>query len=351
MKTRFIAFTAIAVLLSNVAIFARPDTRAKTAKQIRTGKLVAMLPASDAVVAFDSKRFLDDALPKILSSNQPMLAEVMAKVTEMETRTGIDLRKFEQVAVGIALKKVSAKETDYEPVAIASGDINAGALVAVAKLASNGTYRTEMMGERTIYVFSARDVLENTAGKTPNSKIANMLDGALTGLTKEVAVTAMDSTTLVMGSLARVRDTLEGKSKVASDISALLSAKDSAVVSFAAKPPAGGLSQLLPLDNDEFGSNVDAIRYLSGSIDVSAIGTSLQLNAKTQKPEQAQSLKETVAGLQMLGGAIFGGSKRPDQQVYGRMIKAVKVISRGSEVTADLLVPQSDMNSLIAGMK
>lgn len=350
MKTRFIAFTAIAVLLSNIGIFARPDTRAKTAKQIQTAKLVAMLPSSDAVVAFDSKRFLDDALPKILASNQPMLAEMMAKVTEMETRTGIDLRKFEQIAVGIAFKKVSPKETDYEPVAIARGDVNAGALIAVAKLASNGAYRTEMMGERTIYVFSARDVLENTAGKT-TSKIANMLDGALTGLTKEVAVTAMDNNTLVMGSLARVRDTLEGKSKVASDISALLYAKDSAVASFAAKPPAGGISHLLPLDNDEFGANVDSIRYFSGSIDVSVAGTSFQLNAQTQKPEQAQSLKETIEGLQMLGGAIFGGSKRTDQQVYGRMIKAVKVVSRGSEVTVDLLVPQADINSLIAGMK
>ncbi|MGE3465587.1 MAG: hypothetical protein AB7J13_01530 [Pyrinomonadaceae bacterium] len=348
MRTKIFAFAAIAVLLTNIAVFAKSDTRARTAKQLQTAKLVAMLPASDGVVAFDAKRFFNDALPKVLASNQPMLAEVTAKLIEMEGRTGIDLRKFEQVAVGIAFRQVSEKEIDYEPVSIASGDITGGAIAAVSRLAANGTYRTETFAGRTIYIFSSKEAFSKT---TSGSKVAGMMNDAIDGLTKDVAVTAMDRQTVVLGSLARVKQTLEGGSKVGADIIALLNAKDAAVLSFAARSPAGGLSKMLPLDNDDFGANIDAIKYLSGSVEVNALGTSLQVLAKTQKAEQAQSLKETIEGLQMLGGAIFGGSKRPDQQVYGRMIKAAKVTQHGPGITLDLVVPQTDIDALIGGMK
>ena len=350
MKTRFIAIASIGVLLLNIAIFAKPDTRASAVKKARAAKLVAMLPASDGVVSFDSKRFLNDALPKIMSANQPMLNQVMAKLTEMETRTGIDLRKFEQVAVGVAFKKVSAKEIDYEPVAIASGEVNAGALVALAKLASNGTYKTEKIGERTVYVFSAKDVFQKTSAKATNSKIADMIDGALKGMTKDIAVTAYDRNTLVMGSLARVTETLEGKSRVAASLSGLLSQSGASVMTFAARTP-GTLSQLLPLDNDELGKNVDAIQTLSGSMDVAAAGASISMLAKTKTADQATGLKDLLDVLQSLGKSIFGTSKRPDQQIYGRLIRAAKFDAKGTDVTFDILVPQTDIDALIGGIK
>ena len=350
MKTRFFTAAAIAVLLLNVVSMSAADIRRSKANKRQATRLVTLLPASDGVAVFDSKRFLDEALPKILSANQPMLGEIMAKIKEMETRTGIDLRKFDQVAVGVAYKQVSAKETDFEPVAIASGDINAGALIAVAKLASNGTYREEKIGERTVYIFSAKNIAHKTAAKNSNSKIAGYLDKAIHGFSKEIAVTTLDKNTLVIGLLARVRETLAGQTHVAADISSLLSVKETAVMSFALKPP-GGMSHLLPLDNDELGKNIDSIQYLSGSLDVTAIGTSLQMSARTKKPEQAVGLKDTIEGLQVIGGMLFGGSKRADQQVYGRMIKNAKIEARGSDVTIELLVPQADIDVLIAGIK
>ena len=351
MKTRFFALAAIAVLLLNVVGFAGGDTRSAQAKKREAMRLVSVLPASDGVAVFDAKRFLNDALPKVLATNQPMLGEIMAKLNEMENRTGIDLRKFDQIAVGVAMKQITPKEVDYEPVVIANGDINTGALVAIAKLASNGTYREEKIGARTVYVFSAKVVMQKTAAKTTNSKIAGIIDKAIKSITKEVAVTALDKNTLVMGSLARVRATLEGNTHVGADVSSLLSVKETAVMSFALKTPAGGMSKMLPLDNDELGKNIDSIQYLSGSLDVAAIGTSVQMMARTGKPEQAKGLKDTLDGLQVVGGAIFGGAKRADQKVYGRMIKSAKIDTRGTDVTLDLLIPQADIDLLIAGVK
>lgn len=350
MKTRFIAIASIGVLLLNIAAFAKPDTRSSAVKKARAAKLVAMLPASDGVVSFDSKRFLSDALPKILSGNQPILSEVMAKITEMETRTGIDLRKFDQVAVGVAFKQVSAKEIDYDPVAIASGDVNAGALVALAKLASNGTYKTEKIGERTVYVFSAKEVLQNTSVKTTNSAVANMIDKALTGMSKDIAVTAFDRNTLVMGSLARVTETLEGKTKISAELNGLLSRNPTAVMSFAAKSP-GTLAHLLPLENDELGKTVNAIQTLSGSMDVTAAGSAVSILARTKTAEEATGLKDLLDVGQMLGKTVFGTSKRPDQQIYARLIRAAKFEAKGTDVTLDLLVAQSDIDSLLNKVK
>lgn len=350
MKTRFFASAAIAVLLLNVVGIAAGDTRRSKAKKRQATRLVALLPASEGVAVFDAKKFLNDALPKVLSTNQPMLGEIMAKINEMENRTGIDLRKFDQVAVGVAIKQVTAKEFDFEPVAIASGDMNSGALVAIAKHASNGTYREEKIGSRTVYVFTAKAAIQKTTVKTTNSKIANAIDKGLKDLTKEIAVTALDRSTLVLGSLERVRETLEASSHVAPDITGLLSVKETAVMSFAVKTPSG-MSKMLPLENDELGTNIDSIQYLSGSLDVAIAGTSLQMTARTAKPEHAQGLKNTLEGLQIIGKAIFGNSKRVDQKVYGRMLTNAKFDVRGNEVTLDLLVPQSDIDVLIAGIK
>ena len=350
MKTRSIAIVAIGVLLLNIAVFAKPDTRSTAVKKARAAKLVAMLPASDGVVSFDSKRFLSEALPKILSSNQPMLAEVNAKITEMENRTGIDLRKFDQVAVGVAFKQISAKETDYDTVAIASGDVNAGALIALGRLASNGTYRTEKIGERTVYVFTVKDVLQKTSIKTTNSTVTDVVDKALKGMTKDIAVTAFDNKTLVMGSLARVTETLEGRSRVAAELSGLLSQKDTSVLTFAAKAP-GSLRQMLPLDNDELGNSIDAIQTLSGSMDVTVAGTAVSMLARTKTADQATGIKVLLDVGQMLGKSVFGNSKRPDQQVYARLIKAAKFDAKGTDVTLDILVPQADIDMLIKKVK
>ena len=121
-------------------------------------------------------------------------------------------------------------------------------------------------------------------------------------------------------------------------------------MSFALKAP-GGMASLIPLENDELGGTIDSIEYLSGSVDVATAGTTVQLQARTKKAEQAKGLKDTLEGLQVVGGAIFGGSKNADQNLYGRLIKSAKIAGQGNDVSIELTVPQADINSLIAGIK
>lgn len=358
MKIRVFALAAIASLMLNVVGFAAADTRHGKPVKPQISRLVSMLPASDGVFVFNSKRFLDDALPKLLSANQPILNQIINKVTEIESRTGIDLRKFDQVAVGLAMKATREKGFDCEPVVLAGGDINAGALIAMAKVASKGKYREEKIGQASVFVFTIPEKPKTTSQTTTKtagtpaktSKIKSMIDKGIKEMASEIAVTSLDQNTLAIGSLARIRETIEAKSHISADIASLLSAKETAIMSFALKTP-GGMSKLVPLDNDELGANIDSIQYLSGSVDVAAVRTSLQLMARTAKPEQAVALKDLLDALQIMGKVAFGNSKQPDKAIYGRMIKNAKFDVHASDVTLDLLVPQADIDILVAKIK
>src|SRR5205814_7467510 len=107
---------------------------------------------------FDTKRFLNDGLPRLLESNSALLGKLTAHLDQIQTQTGIDLRKMDEVALGLTIRQTAPQKMSVDGVAIASGDINAAALIAVAKLAANGAYREEKVAGRTVYVFTVKDV-------------------------------------------------------------------------------------------------------------------------------------------------------------------------------------------------
>ncbi len=349
MKTRIFAFFTLSILVLNVTGLTFADTRRLNANSRQSNSLVALLPASDGVATFDTKRFFNDALPKVLLANQPMLAKITSQVTEMTNSTGIDVRKFDHVAVGVTMKQMVGKSLDFDLVAVTRGEINAPALIAVAKLAAKGAYREEKIGENTVYVFNVKDIAKKNTPAAVVKASNDMLEKELDELAKDMAVASIDRNTLVIGSLDRVKQTLERATAVAPEITALLSAKESSVFTFALRTPAG-LEKLLPLESDELGKNVNSIRYLSGSMDVIATGATLAVAAKTQTPDQAKGLSEMLQGLQLFG-KILSNSKRTDQQAYGRLIENANIAQRGNDVTLDLAIAQSDIDVMVAKIK
>jgi hypothetical protein len=344
MKSKIFAWLLVIAFILGVVGLGLAETNEKSAK---ANSLAMLLPSSDAALTFDSKRFFGEALPQILSGNQPLLGEVLAKVDEIKNKTGLDARQFDQVAVGINIKRTAANQTDFEPLILARGQFNAAGLVAVAKIASNGKYREEKIGEKTVYVFSAQETLAQYRGKTGNSMIAKVLEYVIKGLDRELALTSYDNNTLTLGSLARVREMFDAAPRLNGEVLNVIARKPNAVVNFAAKTPTG-LAGILALDNDELGKNLEAIRLISGSMSVAGGNTATALSVKTVDAAQAKGLKETLDGLQILGKAALGSSKRADQQVYARMVENAKIVQAGNEITLDLQVPQADINVLIA---
>lgn len=349
MKSRFLAVSILGVLLLNIAGPVLADTRGKKVRKSQATQLATLLPASDGIVTLDVKRFFGIALPKLLSANQPMLTDILAKIDDMKAKIGIDIRQFEYVAAGVTAKKITEKEYDFDPVVIARGQISAGGLLGAAKLAANGKYREEKAGDKTIYVFAAKDIAEQAKQQYPAGKTA-MADKIIGKMSHEIAVSTIDANTLVFGSLPLVRLAIEAKNTAATDLLSLLGKRETSVVSFAGKVP-NGMSTFLPLDNDELGKNIDSIRYVYGSMDVNGETTSLNMTARTAQNSQAASLLETLEGLQIVGKALLGGSKSADKQVYVRMIDNAKFSVKGNEVTFDLQVPQSDIDVLVGMMK
>lgn len=343
MKSKLFAIFTLSVFVLNTAGSALADTKAR--KSANTAVLVAMLPASDGVVVFDIKRFLDSALPQMLSGNQTMLAEVTKAIDEARAKTGIDVRQFQTLAAGVSAAQVGPKKYDLDSVLIARGQVNSATVLAAAKLAAKGKYREEKIGEKSVYIFEARDVAAVHAPQG-TSATAGMIKKALGAFSKDMAVAALDGSTLAFGDVEKVKATVAGTSKVEKELTDLLSKTATPVATFAARVPEG-MSAFLPLDNDELGKNIDSIKLLYGSMDVNGTGTNLNATARTLQAEQALSLKETLDGLQMLGKMFLGSAKGADKQVYARLVDNVKFSTKGNEVSMNLAIAQTDIDFLI----
>jgi hypothetical protein len=295
------------------------------------------------------RRVLSEALPQVLASNPTMLNKILGEFDQIKNETGLDLRQFDQIAVGVSAKKIAATDMTFEPVVLARGTFNSGALLALAKVAAKGKYREEKISGKTAYVFSAKQAIAQAKSKTadPKSSIFDKsIDKMFKGFSDEVAVTAYDTNTLAIGSVVRVRETFDAKKRVGTDVLDLVNRKPNSIMSFGIKLP-NGLAQFIDLDNDEIGKNLEAIRQISGSVDMGSGLATVSLAAKTLEAAQAKTLQETLEGLQMIGKAFIGGGKGADKKVYARMIDNAKITQNGNEVMLDLQVAQSDIDILI----
>ena len=331
--------------VKKTALVSKKTTAKKTVSQ--ANQLASLLPNSDAVLNVQMSRLMNEALPQMLATKPTYLQELNGKIDEIKTNIGIDLRQFDQLAVGIAYKIVSPKETDFEPVIMARGKFNSGSFLGLAKVAAKGKYREEKIGEKTVYVFTPSEILANNKPTTKDSFINKMIDKAMKSFSKEIAVTSFDDNTLVMGSLKRVRETFESSERVNKTVLDLAGKNPNAMLSFGANMPAGA-SQFLPIDNDELGKNIESINQMYGALDMSDGKATLAMSAKTEKAEQAQSLEETLSGLQMVGKALLGGSKGADKQLYSRLIDNAVIARKANEVSLNLIMPKTDIDALMA---
>jgi hypothetical protein len=346
MKKRLITFFTVIIAITGLSVLVLAQKRitrnVKPAEPIIT--LANSLPASDAVVNVDVKRMFDVAIPQILVSKPAEFAKMNTKIDEIRTRTGIDVRLFEKIAVGLAVKQ-NGKKTEVEPLVLAQGKFSSNALIALAKVAAKGKYREEKIGERTIYIFNAKEIVQDNA---PKAK-ADMFDKLLAMFSNEMAVTSFDDSTLTIGSLSRVKEMFEGKSKVDATVLELVNKKSNAIASFAASTPSG-MSQFIDLDNDELGTILASIRTLNGSLNMGNGLAMLAISAKTVNPDQAAAMEDTLIGLQMVGKSLLGGMKGEKKQIFGKLIDKVEIKRNINIVNLGLQIPQSEIDVLIGAV-
>ncbi|MDH3529261.1 MAG: hypothetical protein OEQ28_06825 [Acidobacteriota bacterium] len=309
--------------------------------------LAVLLPDSDGVIVLDSKRLVHEALPQLLSSNLPLLEKINGELEKIKSRSGLDLRKFSSVAIGLKNKAGREGENEFDVVILARGDVSVGSLEDLARLASKGKYKKQKSGPRTIYVFSPGDLIKSNS-KSPRDKsfIEGITDKLFKGLSEEIAITAYDSNTVAFGSLERVKETIGNKPRVNSELLALLERKPGSLANMGMFVP-NGMSQYLELEDDELGANLDSIRQLQGSFDVIDGITSVSVAAKTNDADKAEELAGTLQAIRGMFAGILKSNGSTDKQVYGRMLESLEVTQVEREIFVDLSVPKSDLDILI----
>ncbi|MBA3567769.1 MAG: hypothetical protein H0W28_00230 [Pyrinomonadaceae bacterium] len=389
----------VGLLLAGLASPVIAQTRRGVAATTRQS-LLAKLPASDAVAQVNVKRVLAEALPKLLAGNSARLAEVDSHIEQFKTRTSLDLRSFDEIALGMrysypkssypslqvgmseseALATLGAPDkknsmthangrneywryegkklsltfsngrlaaiheegdagiTKIHTVVVARGAFNTGAIAAAGTAGAVGKYREEKYLGKTIYIFTLDQQV----------KIMGLLDLKI----RELAVTPIDANTLALGDVERVRNAVAAsrdRRRPNAELSALATQDPNAIVGFAGNVTAE-LLQNLRIGNEAIAKDVAAVRQAYGSLALTEKDLEMLVAARTVDAGSARSLGDTVEGLKQFG-ALFTNRLSGIRGILARSaLGNLKITTQGNEIKIRTAVAQSDVAPLVGGL-
>lgn len=299
--------------------------------------ILSSLPASDAIMLIDLQRLLRDAMPRVL--DQAKLAQANAEIEKFKTRTGIDPRSFDHVAVGMRFSSLPSGMTKVNTVALAHGSFNAGAMVAAGRLATNGKYTEEKYNGATIYDFDLNEQVK--------------MFGLLNMKVNHLGVSALDDHTLAIGDPLVVRAAIDayrgGGARVGSELVQLATRSPNALMGFGANVPQY-LTQSLNVPNDEIARNLASVRQVYGSVGATDGGFDSLVIARTENADQAKGLSDTIYALKQFAPLISGRLNGAKGKLAENALESLKVTSQGNELQIRLALAQTDLNTLMGGM-
>jgi hypothetical protein len=296
--------------------------------------IASYLPASDAIAIVDVKRMLNETMPSILGSDQAKLAQANAEIDEFRTKTGVDLRQFNRVAVGVRYAYPNATTTKLETVAIAHGTFDAKAVSASARAAASGKSREEKYRGLTITIINVNDQIK--------------LLGLWNITINELAICPLDPTSLALGSLENVKAAIDaGKAgRAPAELMSLASKDPAAVIGFGANLTPELLAKL-DLGNDTIAKDVNSIKQAYGSVGSTQSDVTVMMVARTDSADAAKNLGDTVEGLRQLGSMFIGRLAQPRRALAESALNNLKVTARGTEVEIRTQVAAANLAALI----
>ena len=338
MKIRILSSVlVVSVLLAGLSSAGIAQTRRGVTPTTRQ-TLLARLPTSDAVAQINVKRVLSEALPKVLAGNSAKLAEVDSQIEQFKTRTSLDARSFDELALGMRYSYPSAGVTKIATVAVARGAFNTGAIVAAGKVAADGKYREEKYLGKTIYIFTLDQQV----------RLLGLLDLKIT----ELAVTPLDANTLAMGEVERVRNTVAaGKEKKLANAAliALATQDPSAIAGFAGNV-SPELLQNLRIGNEAIARDVATVRQAYGSLAMTDKDLEVLVAARTVDAGSARSLGDTVESLKQLAPLFMNRLSGIKGVLARSALGNLKITTQGNELKIRTAVAQSDVAPFVGGL-
>jgi hypothetical protein len=308
--------------------------KAKPAAQPATN-LFSALPESDGLAQVKVKRLLNEVMPTLLSSNQAKLEETNAAIERFKTRTGLDPRAFDQVALSVRYSYPTEGVTKVQTVALANGTFSAGAMVAAGRVAANGKYREEKYQGKTIYIFTLDDQI----------RVLGLFDFKI----GELAASPLDTNTLALGdpvSIRTVIDVTRGRKRANEELIAMASRDPQAVISFGSNITPQLLHNL-NIGNDSIASDLSGVRQAYGSVGATEKDLEVFLGARTISADAARDLGDTLEGLKQFGALFIGRLTGPKGVLAKSALTNLKITTQANELQIRTAVAQADIGPLM----
>lgn len=338
----FGAWLSLAVLVLGAATFAGAQTRRGTGarqpvRATAQAGAVVPLPASDAVLLVDMRRLVNEAMPRVLANDAAKLAAVNADIEEFKTTTGIDARSFERVALGARFTNPSPDVTKIDHVVgVAHGTFNEAAIVAAVRLKSSAA-REEKLAGKTIHIFTLDEQVK-FFGVMPRMRV------------KDLAVTALDANTLVVGEPEAVRATVNagvGRGRISPALVGLARQNPSAIVGFGANIPASLLRKVDGFGSDEVQQSIASIRQIYGSVAMTPNGYDVLTTLRAATAADAQRLAQTITALKPLGSFAASQLSGDKRQLALKALDSLRINAQGTDVQLKLDFAQSDIATML----
>lgn len=343
-KKSLALFLALMVaLISTVSINAQTKSttasKATTTTQASNVAPLSQLPPSDFVAFVNVRRLITEAAPKVFTDNPDKLAQFNAEIDKFKTQTGIDARSFDSIALGMRYQHPTPNITTTDMVIIARGTFSSGALLAAARLATQGKYQEEKYNGATVYIFKIQNQV----------KMLGLFDMRV----GEVAATALDANTIAIGEPVSVRATLDANkapSRVNNDLIQLATRTPGALMGFSANVPPS-LTANADFGNAEISKIIGSIRQAYGAVSTTEKGFDMLTVARTENREQAQALSQALDALKQFGGMIVGQLPAETGKLAQNALDNLKIVAAGNETSISLELQQTDISTLMRVLK
>jgi len=333
MKTRFLNFAFVFVAVAGLL---QVNTVAQTRNTSTSSSLMASLPKSDAVAQVKMKRLFNEAMPRILANNPARLAQVNTSVENFKTRTGLDPRMFDEVAIGVRFTFPGEGSARADTVALAKGAYNTTALITAGSLAAQGKYRQEKYKDKTIYIFT----LEESVA------VLGVFDFRI----NELAVLPLDANTVALGdpnSIRFVIDATRASKRANDELIALASRDPNAVIGFGANMSKQLVSSIDAIGNAPIANELANLRHAYGSVGTTEKDLELFIGARAINAATAASLGETLRGLKDLGSFFVGRLSGARGILAKSALTNLTIVNAADELQIRTAVPSADVGPLM----
>ena len=346
--------TPVRLLLPLALLFALAQAAAAQGP-VDTRRALSTLPDSQAVLFINARRIVNEVLPKVMppAEYQKMLGEAQ--------KVGFDARGIEYIAVGARLADPPPANNLPEVVVVIRGNFNADTLLALGRVAVGAQpgvkSRSETYGSKTLEILD----LQSTS-KQPEGGADGEAPKPSPMPYPEVAVTALDSSTLVAGVPAYVKaavDAAGGRGGLRSSLIDLAAHDPQALWSLTLELPpnlADYLHKAGAPANQEADQMIGWVKQVSLAQGMDALNYSLSAAVLTDAPEHASAFSGLVRmGLLAAQTALSAEAAKqtPKHKDYKRTRAALNTIktfvnrTEGNKLILSASVPQAAVAELI----